>query len=548
MALPSFSARTTAAHGDSSKRRSASAAVRMFRREECVVAPLSEESTRRWRIVRLIGAVAALLVAIGGWGGGAVMTQNPITSVPVINLLSRAPFSSVGLCLIGTSVIVVAWLTMMRYALPLRHYNRGETAVTQMTEGQTWTVIAAWVLPLFFTAPLFSKDVYSYIAFGYAADHGLDVYSGGPQDLLHGGAFVENVPLEWRHTPAQYGAGFVGLARLIAALTGDNIVAAIVCYRFLALVCLVVLAYVVRWLARRCNMRIATALWLGILNPLTLFHIVAGIHNEGIMLALTLTGLAVGLEGTRYPRHSVRAWVLLIVGACLISWGASIKLPTVVALGFLGVEAARRWWNRWWSVPIMGVIMVVIMGITVVLATVLSGTTLTWISSTGAAAQYPTVLTLTNDIAKAAAACGKLLGLGNHYVAIHSFFIAAGLLVSMVFLLWALWKVYRGELHPVGGFGMSMLVMVLCFPVMHPWYLLWGIIALSAWINDRRYRVPVVVISAIVSIWIMPQGGTMPFSLNVVIIIETIVLVVAGIFTWRALFKRDHALRYGDLS
>jgi len=236
------------------------------------------------------------------------------------------------------------------------------------------------------------------------------------------------------------------------------------------------------------------------------------------------------------------------VGACLISWGASIKLPAVGALGFLGVEAARRWWNRWWSVPIMGVIMVVIMGITVVLATVLSGTTLTWISSTGAAAQYPTVLTLTNDIAKAAAACGKLLGLGNHYVAIHSFFIAAGLLVSMVFLLWALWKVYRGELHPVGGFGMSMLVMVLCFPVMHPWYLLWGIIALSAWINDRRYRVPVVVISAIVSIWIMPQGGTMPFSLNVVIIIETIVLVVAGIFTWRALFKRDHALRYGDLS
>ena len=95
---------------------------------------------------------------------------------------------------------------------------------------------------------------------------------------------------------------------------------------------------------------------------------------------------------------------------------------------------------------------------------------------------------------------------------------------------------------------MGKLVMVRCCPVMHPWYLLWGIIALSAWINDRRYRVPVVVISAIVSIWIMPQGGTMPFSLNVVIIIETIVLVVAGIFTWRALFKRDHALRYGDLS
>ena len=158
------------------------------------------------------------------------------------------------------------------------------------------------------------------------------------------------------------------------------------------------------------------------------------------------------------------------------------------------------------------------------------------------------MLTLTNDIAKAATAVGSLLGLGNHYEALRGLFIVIGLLIAVAFLCWALWKVYQGELHPIGGFGMSMFVIVLCFPVMHPWYLLWGVVALSAWINDRRYRIPVVVISAIVSIWIMPQGGTMPLSLNVALVIETLVLLVAGLFTWRMLFNRDNALRRNRLT
>lgn len=543
VALSSSASRTSSAGEAASPGRSRSSILRVIHREEAIVAPLSAQSTRRWSVVRLIGTMAALLIAIGGWGGGAVMAQNPISGVPVLNVLARAPFAAVGLCLIGTTVLVVSWLTMMRYALPIRHYHRGETEITQMTRGQTWTVLAAWSIPLFLTAPMFSKDVYSYVAFGYAAHQGLDVYAGGPQDLLHGGPLVDNVPLEWRHTPAQYGAGFVAIARLIGALTGENIVAAILCYRVLALISLIVLAIAVRWLAHRCNMRAATALWLGVLNPLTLFHMVAGIHNEGIMLALTMVGLAIGLEGTRSPRHSTRGWLLLILGSCLIAWGASIKLPAMVALGFLGMEAARRWWNRWWGIPIMGLVMVAIMALTAVLATLLGGTSWAWMTTTGAAAKYPTVLTLTNDAAKAATALGSLLGLGNHYEALRGIFIVIGLLIAVIFLCWALWKVYQGELHPVGGFGMSMFVIVLCFPVMHPWYLLWGVVALSAWINDRRYRIPVVVISAIVSIWIMPQGGTMALSLNVALVIETLVLLVAGLFTWRMLFNRDNAVR-----
>ena len=520
------------------RRKRPSTLLSLLHHEEETVAPLTPVSQQRWALVRLVGTMAAILIAIGGLGGGAVMAQNPIAEIPVLNLLARAPFAAVGLSMIGASLLVISWLVMMRYALPIRHYNRGETEITQMTRGQPGPYWRPGRYSLF-TAPMVSKDVYSYVAFGYAASQGLDVYAGGPRDLLHSGVLVDNVPLEWRHTPAQYGAGFVALARLIGAITGERIVLAILCYRLLALVSLVTLAIAVRWLAHRCNMRAATALWLGVLNPLTLFHMVAGVHNEAVMLALTLVGLAVGLEGVRRARSDLKGWGYLLLGAFLISLGATIKLPAMAALGFLGMAAAREWWRHWRGIPLMGVIMSIVFALTAWLATALSGMGWNWLHSTGAAAQYPTVLTLSNDFAKAVTALTKFLGLGDHYQSMRSLSIAAGILLAFIFMVWALIRVYQGQLHAVGGFGMSMFVIVLCFPVMHPWYLLWGVVALSAWINDRRYRIPVVTISAIVAIWIMPQGGTMPASLNVFLAVETFVLLLVGVVLWRVYITRQ---------
>ncbi|WQD12254.1 MAG: polyprenol phosphomannose-dependent alpha 1,6 mannosyltransferase MptB [Lawsonella clevelandensis] len=251
----------------------------------------------------------------------------------MLNVLARAPFAAVGLCLIGTTVLVVSWLTMMRYALPLRHFHRGESDITQMTRGQTWTVLAAWSIPLFFTAPMFSKDVYSYVAFGYAAHQGLDVYAGGPQDLLHGGPLVDNVPLEWRHTPAQYGAGFVAIARLIGALTGENIVASIVCYRVLALLFSCCVGYCCALAGTPMQYAGGDRAVVGSANPLTLFHMVAGIHNEGIMLALTMVGLAIGLEGTRFPGDQYGAGVFSFL-ALALSHGSKYQITRNGCVGF----------------------------------------------------------------------------------------------------------------------------------------------------------------------------------------------------------------------
>ena len=54
-------------------------------------------------------------------------------------------------------------------------------------------------------------------------------------------------------------------------------------------------------LARRCGVAEVSALWLGAANPLLLMHLVAGIHNEALMLGLMLAGHRV-----RAARHRFR--------------------------------------------------------------------------------------------------------------------------------------------------------------------------------------------------------------------------------------------------
>ena len=97
MTLSPSATHTSSAGEAASLGRPRGSILRVIHREEAIVAPLSAESTRRWRVVRLIGTMAALLIAVGGWGGGAVMAQNPISTVPVLNVLARAPFAAVGL-------------------------------------------------------------------------------------------------------------------------------------------------------------------------------------------------------------------------------------------------------------------------------------------------------------------------------------------------------------------------------------------------------------------------------------------------------------------
>ena len=91
-----------------------------------------------------------------------------------------------------------------------------------------WSPLLLWILPLSVAPPMFSRDVYSYLAQSEIAARGLDPYAIGPKAALgvdH--VLTRTVPTIWRDTPAPYGPFFLWLGRGISSLTGDNIVAGI---------------------------------------------------------------------------------------------------------------------------------------------------------------------------------------------------------------------------------------------------------------------------------------------------------------------------------
>src|SRR5262249_59907702 len=76
-----------------------------------------------------------------------------------------------------------------------------------------------------------------------------------------------------------------------------NMVAAGVCRRLVVLIGVGLIVWATPRLARRCGVAEVSALWLGAANPLLIMHLVAGIHNEALMLGLMLTGTEFALRG-----------------------------------------------------------------------------------------------------------------------------------------------------------------------------------------------------------------------------------------------------------
>ena len=123
--------------------------------------------------------------------------------------------------------------------------------------------------------------------------------------------------------------------------------------------------------------------------------------------------------------------------------------------------------------------------------------------------------------------------------AILTFTRTIGVIIAAGFMLRMLLATYRGSIHPVGGLGIATLVLVIFFPVVHPWYILWAVLPLAAWANRLIFRITVVIYSAAMSFFVLPRGLGLPPGTIVVIYTAAIVtyLVVMGL--WMMLLRRS---------
>jgi alpha-1,6-mannosyltransferase len=443
-------------------------------------------------------------------------------------------------------MMALAWLMLGRFALGDRRMSRGELDRT----------LLLWTLPLLVAPPMYSKDVYSYLAQSQICREGLDPYRVGPAPglgLAH--VFTSSVPSLWRETPAPYGPLFLWVGRGISALTGKNIVAAVLCHRVVVLVGVGLIVWATPRLARRCGVAEVSALWLGAANPLLIMHLVAGIHNEALMLGLMLTGTEFALHGLGIadavrplvPKQPTRwrQWAplgMLVSGAVLITLSSQVKLPSLLALGFIATTLARRWGSTLRAFLLAGGLMAGLSFAVMAAVGWASRLGFGWVFTLGTGNVVRSWMSPPTLLALGTGQVGILLRLGDHTTAVLSLTRGIGVLIIAVMVCWLLAAVFRGRLHPVGGLGVALGVTVLLFPVVQPWYLLWAIIPLAAWATRPGFRIAAIGVTIVVGVF-GPTANGDRFALfqivdatlsSTIVVLLLIALTYTGV-PWRRL-------------
>lgn len=520
-----------------------SAVARWHADERSVGSPLNGAEIISLRRTRVFGATGTVLMAIGALGAGArPVVQDPTFGVRLLNLPSRIQTVSLTMTTTGAVMMALAWLMLGRFALGPHRMSRSQLDRT----------LLLWLLPLLIAPPMYSKDVYSYLAQSQIAHLGLDPYQVGPAPGLgldH--VFTLSVPSLWRETPAPYGPLFLWIGEGISVITGDNIVAAVLCHRLVVLLGVGLIVWATPRLAQRCGVHEVSALWLGPCNPLLFMHLVAGIHNEALMLGLMLAGTEFALRGIDGVRNGqwrlpAQAGAMLVAGTVLITMSSQVKLPSLLALGFVGMALAWRWGGTVkaflaasFSLGALSLLVMAVIGWA-------SGLGFGWLFTLGTANVVRSWMSPPTLIALGTGQVGILLGLGDHTTAVLGLTRGIGVIIIAILVTWLLLAVFRGRLHPVGGLGVALGATVLLFPVVQPWYLLWAIIPLATWATRPGFRGSAIAMTLVVGIFGPTANGDrfalfqiVDATLASAVIVLLLIAITYRRLPWRGLPEPD---------
>jgi hypothetical protein len=388
---------------------------------------------------------------------------------------------------------------------------------------------AVWCAPLLFAPALFSRDLYSYLADGAILHHGLDPYVHAPAVLSSLGEphLLNAVSPFWRHTIAPYGPAFVGLAALVAARVGSNLVLGILLLRVLELGGVLLLAVFVPRLARALGADPARATWLAVISPLVLVSLIAGGHNDALMAGLLVAGVTLALE--RRP----------LLGIALCALAATIKLPAAAGVVFIAAAWARAEPERAGRI---GVCSVLVAGAVLLLVSAATGIGLDWIGGTLAApAKVRIALTPSTAIGYSIASVLHDLGVSTPARAIES---TIGMALLAATAAWAIWLCSRVRYETLAWYlGLLLLVSVLSGPAPWPWYGIWGLALIAGCARTLEWLWLPLTVAA--STFVIRADGQVllhrqvaPFVLGAYAIVAVLALAAARRRRWTPPFSR----------
>jgi alpha-1,6-mannosyltransferase len=435
-----------------------------------------------------LGALGSVLITVGGLGAGSTRQHDPLLESIHMSWMRFGHgmvLSSIVLWA-GVGLMLIAWLGLGRRVLA------GEA-----TEFMMKATTGFWLAPLLVSVPVFSRDTYSYLAQGALLRDGLDPYAVGP--VANPNILLDNVSPIWTITTAPYGPAFILVAKLVTMIVGNNVVAGTMLLRLCMLPGLALLIWAAPRLARHLGADAAIALWICVLNPLVLIHLMGGVHNEMLMVGLMAAGIALTFGG----RH--------VLGTALITVGIAVKATAGLSLPFLVWVWMRHLRDRRGYRPARAFAAATAMSLLVFavvfgILSAVAGVGLGWLTALAGSVKIINWLTVPTGAANLIHALGSNFFSLDFYTLLRiTRFIGIAIIAVSLPLLW--WRFRRDDRAALTGIAWSMLIVVLFVPAALPWYYSWPLAVVSPLAQSRR----AVAVIAGLSTWVMvifkPDGS-----------------------------------------
>jgi hypothetical protein len=260
----------------------------------------------------------------------------------------------------------------------------------------------------------------------------------------------------WAETTTPYGAAYLLIEKFAAWISIDNPYMSMVFLRGVNIAAFVATIYGINRLARIHNISQNFAVWLAVLNPITILHLVNAVHNDSVMIAALVWGFVFA--------HEKR----LVVASLAVAFAIAIKPIALIALPFLAISKSPNFdlgqrIKDWFTTA----------AVSIGALTVLGYATKTGFGWINAISTPGTVLNLAAPISLISEVLNKSLSWFGHDLGSTIFptiritgLIFCGLYVAKKAL-------DKGDESGTRRAALALACMILLSPVVFPWYFLW---------------------------------------------------------------------------
>ncbi len=404
----------------------------------------------------LVGFGGSMLVALAALGDGAFPVRGhpgswSLTPVAVPRGVAWAAW------VVGFVALAVAWIDLHRRARRRR-----------LTTGVVVAVTALWIVPLLLVPPLGSRDAYSYAAHGALAVQGEDPGRVAPSALGASSPYLVAVDPVWRGVVSAYGPGSTEVAASAVTAASHDVTRTVVGLRLWMVAGVALMGLGVVVLARAHATNAVDALVLAVAGPITIVHLVGGVHNEALMAGAMVAGLALA---ARWPNPWGAAG-----GTAVIALGAAVKLPALAAVVYVGWRYNGRPASLAMRVGRTAGLLLVALGVMEALQ-VAAGQSWGWLSGLSAGSDVTTFLSLSTVIALLVRPLLVPFGVSRTttFDAVRSWLQALGVALAVVLLA-------RTPRLGLVGLGGALAVLAILGVSVHAWYFAWALPVLAvAW-------------------------------------------------------------------